>query len=91
MSAQDSTYVEPPVVYGYSHHPKLGNTELWHRASETRYECIYLRLAVEADGNVFKLIEMDPDYRILKESWNYSVISQEIIRLTLRRTPYLGE
>ena len=69
-------------------HPRLLNTRLWKRVSEYRFECEYLRLAVEFNNHTYVLIEMDGDKRILARSIDYIIISNKIKELTLRNSPH---
>ena len=69
-------------------HPYLLNTSLWKRVSEYRFECEYLRLAVEFKDHTYVLIEMDGDKRILARSIDYLRISNKIKELTLRNSPH---
>ena len=73
--------------YSFVHSRNLLNEEIWNRVSEFRFECIYLRLAVELKNNGYVLIEMDGDHRELAKSTDYNVISQKIVELTLRNFP----
>jgi len=73
--------------YSFVPSRNLLNEEIWNRVSEFRFECIYLRLAVELKNNGYVLIEMDGDHRELAKSTDYNVISQKIVELTLRNFP----
>lgn len=68
-------------------HPYLLNKSLWKRVSDYRFECEYLRLAVEFKDHTYVLIEMDGDNRILARSIYYERISNKITELTLRSSP----
>ena len=66
---------------------KLMNTSIWKRVTANRFECEFLRLAVELKNNEYWLLEMDGNKRLLARHEHYSVISQVIVNLTLRRSP----
>ncbi len=66
---------------------RLLNTSVWQRVTANRFECDFLRLAVEWRNNEYWLLEMDGNKRLLAHHEDYSVISQVIVRLTLRREP----
>lgn len=66
---------------------KLLNTDLWTRVSNTRFECNFLRLAVEYQDFEYVLYEMDEPKRELSRSPEYRVIGQEIGLNTVRRSP----
>jgi hypothetical protein len=80
---------ETNVVEAFSPNRKLLNAELWKRVSVNRFECGFLRLAVELKNYEYVLIEMDGNKRILAQDEQYSVISRAIVRLTLNSTPNL--
>ncbi len=82
-SATDTMYKSSVFVP----HPNLLNMSLWKRVSEYRFECEYLRLAVEFKDHTYVLIEMDGDKRILARSIYYERISNKIKELTLRSQP----
>ena len=66
---------------------RLLNTSIWNRVTANRFECDFLRLAVELRTNEYWLLEMDNQKRLLAHHENYAVISQVITRLTLRSSP----
>ena len=66
---------------------KLLNKSIWNRVSANRFECEYLRLAVELRNNEYWLLEMDGDRRLLARHKQYSIISNVIVQLTLRSSP----
>jgi len=66
---------------------KLLNNDIWIRVSDTRFECVFLRLAVEYQNFEFVLYEMDGQKRELSRAIKYSTISSEIANNTLRSTP----
>lgn len=68
-------------------HRNLMNTDLWKRVGNNRFECEYLRLAVEFRDHTYVLIEMDGEERIMARSINYNRISSKIIELTLNSRP----
>ena len=70
---------------------KLLNTSIWNRVTANRFECKFLRLAVELRNNEYWLLEMDGLKCLLARDKNYTVISHVITQLTLRSTPKLME
>ena len=70
-------------------HPRLMDRDRWTRVSTYRFECHFLRLAVEFKDHSYVLMEMDGQKRILARSINYNEISQKIIELTLNPRPSL--
>lgn len=70
---------------------KLLNKSIWHRVTANRFECEYLRLAVELRNKEYWLLEMDGKKRLLARHEKYSIISHVISKLTLRSPPYLIE
>jgi len=82
MNAKN-TNTTTKVVYSKAPNRKLANKDLWHRISEQRFECPFLRLAVEYSDNKYILIEMDENKRILASDTNYATIEKEINKLTL--------
>jgi hypothetical protein len=66
---------------------KLLNKDLWNRVSNTRFECSFLRLAVEYQDFEYVLYEMDEPKRELSRSPEYRIIGQEIGLNTVRRSP----
>ena len=66
---------------------KLLNKEIWHRVSPTRFECEYLRLAVEYQDFEYVLYEMDGEKRELSRAREYSTIGKEIAFNTFRVSP----
>ena len=84
------TDIESNIIfnsYSFIPHPKLLNKEIWNRVSEFRFECDFLRLAVEFKEHSYVLVEIDGEKRELARSIDYRVISQNIIYLTLRKVP----
>ena len=79
-----NTYEE---VEAFQPHVKLLNTSIWNRVSANRFECDFLRLAVELRNHEYWLLEMDGQKRLLARHEQYAVISHVIVHLTLRRTP----
>jgi len=77
-------------AYSFVPVKKLQNSELWQRVSEYRFECVFLRLAVEWDNFEYVLLEMDGRKRVLARDRNYAVITQMIIKLTLNEVPNLS-
>ena len=79
----DSEHLEAVFVP----HPRLLDTERWTRVSTYRFECEFLRLAVEFRDHSYILLEMDGEHRVLARSIDYNKISQRIIELTLNPRP----
>ncbi|MCK5442801.1 MAG: hypothetical protein KAJ23_13000 [Maribacter sp.] len=75
---QEYTFVPPK---------KLQNKEIWTRVSNTRFECNFLRLAVEYKNFEFILYEMDGEKRELSRASKYSILSKEIAMNTVRVSP----
>lgn len=70
---------------------KLLNKQIWQRVAANRFECKFLRLAVELKNNEYLLLEMDGNKRLLARHEQYSIISGYIVNLTLRPSPNLIE
>ena len=68
-------------------HPRLLDEERWNRVSENRFECEFLRLAVEFRDHNYVLMEMDGEQRELAKSINYELIKNKIVELTLNTRP----
>ena len=69
---------------------KLLNKDIWERVSHTRFECHFLRLAVEYQDVEYVLYEMDEPKRELSRASDYRTIAKEIAINTIRDTPYFG-
>ena len=76
------------AIEAFSPNEKLLNKDIWQRVSVNRFECVFLRLAVELNNNEYLLFEMDGNKRLLIKNEEYSVISKAIASLTLRTCPY---
>ncbi|WP_242093915.1 hypothetical protein [Aestuariivivens sediminicola] len=76
--------------YSFKPSKKLLNEEIWTRVSNTRFECNFLRLAVEYQDYEYVLYEMDEPKRELSRAPDYKTIGEEIAMNTFRVTPYLG-
>ena len=77
------------TLEAFSPDKRLLNEEIWQRVSVNRFECDFLRLAVELSGNEYLLYEMDGNKRLLIRHEQYSMISKAIAKLTLRTSsPY---
>ena len=63
---------------------KLINKDIWYRISLYRFECRFLRLAVEWEDKEYVLYEMDGAKRELARSKDYSDIEKVIAKLTLK-------
>lgn len=68
-------------------HPNLLNDEIWTRVSAYRFECEFLRLAVEFRDHNYVLMEMDGEQRELAKSIDYELIKNMIVELTLNTRP----
>ena len=66
---------------------KLLNTEIWTRVSNARFECNFLRLAVEYQNFEFILFEMDGAKRELSRAPEYRILGEEIAMNTFRVSP----
>jgi hypothetical protein len=66
---------------------KLLNKEIWNRVSNTRFECTFLRLAVEYQEFEYVLFEMDGLKRELSRAPKYSILGEEIAFNTFRVSP----
>ena len=82
LLAKEEAYTFVPPI-------KLLNTDLWTRVSNTRFECHFLRLAVEYQGFEFVLYEIDEPKRELSRAAEYHIIAQEIALNTVRSSPYI--
>lgn len=78
------------VVQEFEPDRSLLDTFRWTRVTPNRYECSFLRLAVELKDFKYFLIEMDGNKRVLISSESYSIIRQAIMKLTLRTSPNLS-
>jgi hypothetical protein len=72
-------------ISSFAPNKKLLNQEIWTRVSENRFECNYLRLAVELRNFAYILKEMDGKEHILAIEFNYYYIRNKILELTLRK------
>ena len=64
-------------------HLKLAQKMLWERVSMYRFECAYLRLAVEWQEKEYVLLEMDGEKKELTRSKDFKDIQLVITKLTL--------
>jgi len=78
-----------PNVYTRDWPRKLKNQRIWKHVAENRFECPFLKLAVEWDGVNYHLMETEGGKRILCTNSNYSMISSKIVELTLNSSPYV--
>jgi len=76
-----------PNVYTRDWPRKLKNQRIWKHVAENRFECPFLKLAVEWDGVKYQLIETEEEGRILFANSDYSLISNKIVELTLNSSP----
>jgi hypothetical protein len=74
-------------VYSFVPPAKLLNKEIWTRVSNTRFECNFLRLAVEYQNFEFVLFEMDGAKRELSRAPKYKILGEEIAMNTFRVSP----
>lgn len=78
-------------MYSFIPPVKLLNKEIWNRVADTRFECDFLRLAVEYQNNEFVLFEMDGNKLELSRASEYKTIGNEIAKNTFRVSPnYAG-
>lgn len=84
-----SQKIDSVKVENYAFQPpkSLQDKSRWKRISDVRFECGFLRLAVEYREFEYVLLEMDGDKRVLEKSPKYTDIAREISRLTLRSSP----
>jgi hypothetical protein len=75
-------------IEAFRPHTKLLNKQIWTRVSANRFECEFLRLAVELKNNEYWLLEMDGNKRLLARHENYYIIAHVIVHLTLREKPF---
>ena len=68
----------------------LSDNLVWKRVSEYRYECEFLRFAVEYKSNAYALYELDEPKRLLVKSESYKDITREIVKLTININPRLN-
>jgi len=64
-------------------HLNLGQKMIWERVSMYRFECPYLRLAVEWQEKEYVLVEMDGDKKELARFTDFKDIKLVIMKLTL--------
>ena len=76
-------------AYTFVPSKELLNKGIWNRVSNTRFECNFLRLAVEYQDFEYVLYEMDEPKRELSRASKYHIIANEIVTNTLRSSPYL--
>lgn len=87
LFAKFETSSEETTLKGsFAPNDKLLIQEIWKRVDEYRFECEFLRLAVEYRNQEYLLIEMDGNHRILARDVHYSVISDRILELTLKNS-----
>ena len=65
-------------VYTFNPPRKLMNEEIWTRVSNTRFECNFLRLAIEYQDFEYVLYEMDGLKRELSRARDYNTLGEEI-------------
>ena len=71
------------AVYSFAPNNKLSNEKIWDRVSEYRFECAFLKLAIEYHNNVYFLSEMEGEKRLLARDIQFTTIVEEIANLTL--------
>jgi hypothetical protein len=76
-------------TYSFIPDKRLLNKYIWKRVSEYRFECAFLKLAVEFDKHThdYVLLEMEGGKREIFRDIHYELVSQVICRLTLNITP----
>ncbi|MCK5443633.1 MAG: hypothetical protein KAJ23_17240 [Maribacter sp.] len=74
-------------AYAFVPPTKLLNKEIWTRVSNTRFECKFLRLAVEYQNFEFILFEMDGGKRELSRAPEYKILGEEIAMNTFGVSP----
>ena len=90
--SQESTAVHKSKIadakmYSFIPPIKLLNKEIWTRVADTRFECEFLRLAVEYQNNEFVLFEMDGNKLELSRASEYKIIGDEIAVNTFSVSP----
>jgi len=78
---------EVKQAYSFLPPAKLLNKEIWTRVSNTRFECNYLRLAVEYQNFEYILLEMDGEKRELTRAPKYKIIGEKIAMNTFMVPP----
>lgn len=86
LAKLEASSTESTTKVVFTPNEKLLIPEIWNRVSEYRFECEFLRLAVEYKDHEYYLIEMDGNQRVLAQDVHYSVISDRIIQLTLKNS-----
>jgi len=81
--SQESTFIHKTKIANseaYSFIPpiKLLNKEIWNRVANTRFECNFLRLAVEYKNNEYVLYQMDGNKLELSRASEYNILGNEI-------------
>lgn len=79
------------ATYSFVPVKKLQNREIWQRVSEYRFECGFLRLAIEWDNGEYVLLEMDGGKRELQRDRSYKVSTKMILKLTLNSVPNFSQ
>ncbi len=87
--AKDSI-VESQEILEFQPVKNLFDESRWTRVSANRFECRFLRLAVELKDFQYHLIQMDGDKKTLISHESYKVITKVIINLTLNGRANLG-
>lgn len=82
--------IEKVEVEAFAPARPLLNKQLWNRVTVNRFECPFLRLAVELKDMHYILMEMDGDKRIIIKNPHYDVITKAIMKLTLNSRPNLS-
>ena len=90
--SQESTFIHKTEIANneaYSFIPpiKLLNKEIWSRVADTRFECNFLRLAVEYKNNEYVLYQMDGNKLELSRASDYKIIGDEIAMNTFSVSP----
>lgn len=90
QNIENDTINKPIEVQEFQPDQKLLDARIWNRVSPNRFECSFLRLAVELRDFKYHLIEMDGNKRNLISSMNYKDISNAIVNLTLNERANLS-
>ena len=81
------TNIADNAMYSFIPPLKLLNKEIWTRVADTRFECNFLRLAVEYQNNEYVLFEMDGNKLELSRASEYKTIGDEIALNTFSVSP----
>lgn len=90
--SQESTVIHKTKIanneaYSFIPPTKLLNKEIWSRVANTRFECNFLRLAVEYQNSEYILYQMDGNKLELSRASEYKIIGEEIAMNTFSVSP----